>query len=118
VNPGQPPAVEPPGYVSQPGHVKTRPENNDHYVEGYFGHPWYSAIKAAHERITDMAPRYCIVKISTDLARNRVDFHYSLPEDLSPNELPAWAGGDVEKLREGIGRVIEQTLTLHADSGG
>lgn len=61
--PNDPPAYEPEGYEAARGFVKSRPENNDYYVELFRDDPWYPAISAAHLELSRLIPGYNIAQI-------------------------------------------------------
>ena len=73
-----PPVVEPDGYRAMPGFVKSRPENNDYYVEQFKDDPWYPIIKDTHERIKEIAPGYNVAQIKEKFGGLR--YYIDLPE--------------------------------------
>jgi len=79
-----PPAEEPAGYCAAPGFVKSRPENNDYYIEQFSGDPWYPILKRTHEYIERLAPGYNIVQIKAKFGELR--YYYDLPADLGLND--------------------------------
>jgi len=78
-----PPAEEPEGYSAEPGFVKSRPENNDYYIERFADDPWYPVLKHTHESIERLAPGYNIVQIKAKFGELR--YYYDLPNDLASN---------------------------------
>jgi hypothetical protein len=76
-----PPAEEPKGHSSIAGFVKSRPENNDHYVNQFKEDEWYPAILKAHDDLTAVVPGYNIDQIKEKFGSLR--YYISLPEDVS-----------------------------------
>lgn len=81
----KPPVEEPAGYVSAAGFVKSRPENNDYYVEQFKDNSWYPIIKETHDRLTKLIPGYNIAQIKEKFGglRYYIDFpeQITIPED-------------------------------------
>lgn len=73
-----PPVEEPRGASARAGFVKTRPENNDYYVEQFKDHPWYPIIKQTHDRLTEIIPGYNIAQIKEKFGGLR--FYIDYPE--------------------------------------
>lgn len=71
------------GYHAAPGFVKSRPENNDYYVDQFADDPWYPAIYSAHSNIADVVPNYNISQIKSKFGGLR--FYYSLPAEEEIN---------------------------------
>ena len=83
------PVEEPEGYRAAPGWVKSRPENNDYYVEQFRGDPWFPAIENAHKNLSLIIPGYNIVQIKDKFGGLR--FYYDLPDELNTDEYRARA---------------------------
>ena len=81
------PYEEPQGYRSAPGYVKTRPENNDHYVSQFVDHPWYPIIAATHYLLTQVAPGYNIAQIKEKFGLLRYYITFPTPVDPATAEL-------------------------------
>lgn len=58
-----PPAEEPSGYLSRPGWVKSRPENNAHYVDQMVDDPWFEIISECASDLENVVPGYNISQI-------------------------------------------------------
>ena len=103
-----PPVEEPKGCASVPGFVKSEPDNNDHYVEQFKDHPWYPAIKAAHERLTEIIPGYNIAQIKNKFGglRYYIDYPSGVTDDdaCEADEVvrraEAWVDGYEARKRE------------------
>ena len=76
-----PPVPEPKGYLSVPGFVKSRPENNDHYIEQYQGTPYYDVLKNTHDALNLLVPGYNIGQIKFKFGELR--YYVTLPENTS-----------------------------------
>jgi len=101
--PGDAPAYEPLGYAAIPGFVKSRPENNEHYVEGFRNHPWYPAISSAHRQLEELIPGYNISQIKEKFGELR--YYFSYPELIpTRDDWPAYSTED--KVRAMVDRVI------------
>lgn len=59
----KPPVEEPDGYNSRPGYVKSRPENNQHYVDQYADDPWFEIISRCAAELEEVIPGYNIAQI-------------------------------------------------------
>lgn len=100
----RPPVEEPQGHRSAPGFVKSRWENNQHYVDQFVSHPWGPAIRDAAESLHELCPRINISQIKEKFGGLR--FYIDVPDDLAADEMPVWAKGNVEKVREHANRII------------
>lgn len=91
-----PPVEEPSGYMSQPGFVKSRPENNEHYVAQFEGHEWYPIIKQTHDELTRLIPGYNISQIKEKFGGLR--YYFSFPDEIPVK--PEWPAYDSpEKIK-------------------
>lgn len=82
-----PPVEEPRGASARAGFVKTRPENNDYYVEQFKDDPWYPIIKQAHDLLTELIPGYNIAQIKEKFGGLRFYIDYpGMPEELTKGE--------------------------------
>jgi hypothetical protein len=79
--PDAPPASEPEGNASIAGFVKSRPENNDHYINQFKKDEWYPAILKAHNDLTAVVPGYNIDQIKEKFGSLR--YYISLPEEVN-----------------------------------
>lgn len=57
------PVEEPDGYRSAAGFVKSRPENNEHYLNQFKDDPWWPAIDSCNRTLELHFPGYNIVQI-------------------------------------------------------
>lgn len=105
--PEQAPAQEPPGYRSHPGFVKSRWENNAHYVAQFAGDRWYEGFDHALQGFTQACPRANIVQIKEKFGELR--FYYDLPDDLGPDDMAPWFQGDRERLRRHLDLIVART---------
>lgn len=60
-----PPVEEPDGYWSQPTYVKSRPENNAHYVDQFADHPWFDIISECAADLENVVPGFNISQIKS-----------------------------------------------------
>lgn len=79
-----------------PGFVKSRPENNDHYVEQMKDHPWYPIIKETHDKLTELIPGYNIGQIKEKFGGLR--YYFDFPDVIVVNE-KSWLNTE-KKVRE------------------
>lgn len=63
--------------------------DNDYQVEQWEGHPWYPAIRKAHEKLDRAIPGYRIEHIEEKI--HGLVFKYNLPEELDTDEYQARA---------------------------
>ena len=73
-------------------------ERNDLEVEAWGGHPWYPAVRRAHEELSRVVPGYRIDQIKEKF--NGLRYYYSLPEEINTDQyraradrIIAWAEG-------------------------
>lgn len=103
----QPPVEEPQGYQSRPGFVKSRWENNAHYVGQFAGDPWHPGLQWALERFTELCPKANIAQIKEKFGELR--FYYDLPADLAPKDMASWLRGDIGRLRQHLDLAVART---------
>lgn len=58
-----PPVEEPDGFRSIPSYVKSRPENNAHYVDQLADDPWFEIISECASELENVVPGYNISQI-------------------------------------------------------
>lgn len=90
------------------GFVKSRPENNDHYVEQYKDDPWYPAIKQAHDQLTRLVPGYNIAQIKGKFGGLR--FYASFPDEVLEAAVRQETLGmnTTEKVRQRAEQIVER----------
>lgn len=91
-----PPLPEPTGYRSVNGFVKSRPENNKHYLEQYSDCPFYSILTWLDGELEELIPGYNISQIK--LKFNELRFYFSYPEEI-PTRADRPAYDSVEKIQ-------------------
>lgn len=100
--PDGPPAYEPRGYSSQPGFVKSRPENNAHYVAQFRDHPWFPIIEATHEALEELIPGYNISQIKEKFGGLR--YYFSYPDPIPLKE--SWGYSTPERVKAQAEKLI------------
>lgn len=73
-----PPAAEPAGYRSAAGYVKSRPENNEHYLEQYKDWPFQFILIWLDRELQELIPGYNISQIKLKFGELR--FYFDYPE--------------------------------------
>lgn len=99
------PVAEPDGYESRPGFVKSRPENNAHYVAQFEGDDWYPIISHTNEQLEKLIPGYNIVQIKEKFGELR--FYFDYPEVIPVK--PEWPAYDSE---DKIRTMVKDTVTF------
>lgn len=108
------PHPEPRGCAAVPGFVKSNPRNNDHYVEGIAGNPWYPIIKRTHERLTQLDPGYNITQIKEKFGGLRYYFASTLDSDDPLRQEMKMVVSEAESWVEGYETAI-RLLQTHKD---
>jgi hypothetical protein len=91
-----PPVVEPEGYRSTAGFVKSRPENNKHYLEQYRDWSFYSILTWLDRELQELIPGYNISQIKMKF--NELRFYFDYPAEIPIRE--DWKAYDsVEKIQ-------------------
>lgn len=85
------PAEEPKGYYSRAGFVKSRSENNQHYLDQFKDDPWWPAIDNCNHNLELHFPGYNIAQIKAKFGGLR----YYIDQGNCPDE--KW---DVQKANE------------------
>lgn len=90
------PVEEPEGYRSAPGFVKSRPENNEHYIAQWENDDWYEILVWLHKELESLIPGYNISQIKEKFGGLR--YYFSYPEVIPiKDEWPAY--NSVEKIK-------------------
>jgi hypothetical protein len=85
-----PPVEEPQGYQSTPGYVKSRPENNQHYLDQLKDDPWYPILLNTDEGLEELMPGYNINQIKSKFGGLR--YYINAPEGTPLETMTkAWA---------------------------
>lgn len=92
----EPPMEEPPGAASMQGFVKTRAENNQHYLSQYQDWPWFSILHWLDEELEKLIPGYNISQIKMKFGGLRFYIDYPTIIPVKP-EWPAF--DSPEKIR-------------------
>lgn len=98
------PVEEPQGYVSSPGFVKARPENNQHYLDQFKDDPWYPILVSTDEKLGKLIPGYNIAQIKEKFGGLRYYIDYP---DVIPVGTPSWLDTE-EKVRDEVDSVIRR----------
>lgn len=83
----KPPVDEPAGYSSTPSFVKSRPENNAHYLAQFEGDPWYEVLVALDEDLEQIVPGYNIAQIKEKFGDLR--YYVDYPTTATPGDIEA-----------------------------
>ena len=97
------PADEPSGYSSIAGYVKSRPENNDHYIAQFESSDWYPVLASTHRTLNELIPGYNISQIKNKFGGLRYYFTYPDVIPIKP-EWPAY--NSVEKIKVMVDNAI------------
>jgi hypothetical protein len=97
------PVEEPPGYASRPSFVKSRPENNAHYLAQYEDTPWYSILKQTDEQLEELIPGYNIAQIKFKFGG--LCYYFDYPAVIPTNPQQAWHDSE-EKVKAKVRSII------------
>lgn len=90
------PAEEPEGYMSKPSFVKSRPENNAHYLAQYEGTSWHEILVRTDERLQELIPGYNIAQIKFKFGE--LCYYFDYPAVIPTNPERAWCNSE-EKVK-------------------